>query len=182
MGYAQIKAAVKTCLYIHCNMCTDHVCMIMHTSSTFNIELKDIFLYLYVYSCLYHSIAMSPHHHPWRRPWQQLQHHVATSPTPPPDKKSHKFVFLYHFHFTNNILGAIDSDNVNDGTAPPPQSPHPSPHRRNMFTPTLSPPPPHQRIHHHHHHHHPTSTCHHHHHHHHHPTSTCHQRVPVTRW
>ena len=135
--------------------------------STFNIELKDIFLYLYVYSCLYHELphhritthgddrdnnsnTMSPHH----------QHHHQT-------KKVISSFFLYHFHFTNNILGAIDSDNVNDRTAPPPQSPLPSPHRRNMFTPTLSPPPPHQCIHHHHHHH---------------PTSTCHQQVPVTRW
>ena len=144
MGYAQIKAAVKTCLYIHYNVSMDHVCMIMHTSSTLNL---DIFLYMFTFICI-----ILPHHyhngyillyHQWWRPWQQLQHHVTTSSTPSPDKKVIGMFFLYHFHFTDDILGAIN--NVNDGMALPPLPP---PHWHNMFTTTTTttsmclPPPP----------------------------------------
>ena len=78
------------------------------------------------------SNTMSPHHH----------HHQ-------PDKKSHRYVFLYHVHFTDNIFcywqckrwdGTIPTPTTTTSMClPPPPLP---PHIVNAISPPSSPPAP----------------------------------------
>ena len=146
MGHAQIKAADWKLAYIY-------IVMWARTIFTWSCT-QVIFLYMFSFICI-----ILPCHSP-----PPIVTTVTTTPTPcchitntTTRKKVIGMIFFYHFHFTDNILGAID--NVNDRTAPPP---FPPPHQHNTFQP-----PPHQCVRHHHYYH---------------PISTCHKRVPVTRW
>jgi hypothetical protein len=82
MGHAQVKAAVKTGFIYICNVSTDHVRMVTHTVQC-SIELSHF----------------------------SFQHHVATSPPPPGEKKAigmFKCFFCTIFILLTIFLGAID--------------------------------------------------------------------------